>query len=76
MLPYEHLEWLRVFQTLRANALKYNIMTGENKAAGILNALLQVRHIWHIHIKNVATFHTLNVIMVMAEMIETVCAIE
>lgn len=75
MLPYEHLKYLRVFPTLRANALKYHIMPGKNKAVRICNALLQVRHIGQIHIKNTSAFDAPHMIMVLADMIEVVCAI-
>ncbi len=62
----------RFFLTFGADTLKNDIVAGEYKSMGILDRFFQAGHIFHVHIKNTATFDTPRMIMVMAKMVKTV----
>ena len=73
IMPCRDILQLCLVSAFRADTLENDIVPGKYEPMGIFDEFLNIRHIFHIHIKNAAALYASYVIMVAAKMVETVC---
>lgn len=84
MLPYAHSlligvncrrRWMFCVLTFRTYSFKNNVVPSKRKTVRILNGFLNACHVLHIYIKDTTAANAFDMIMVAANMVESIRAI-